>query len=57
LITFRNGTTVLGTAQLSGGVAQIQTSALGKGMKQVVAAYPGDSNFFTSSGSVVQNVQ
>ena len=57
LISFKMNGTVIGTAQLSGGVAQFQTSTLAKGQHQVVAAYPGDSNFYSSSGSVVQTVQ
>jgi len=44
-ITFMDGSTSLGTAQLSGGVATLTTAALGAGTHQIVAAYSGDANF------------
>src|ERR1019366_6517266 len=55
-VTFTAGTTVLGTAQLSGGKATFTTSALAVGSAMVTATYYGDSNIAKSSASVTQTV-
>jgi uncharacterized repeat protein (TIGR03803 family) len=55
-VTFNAGTTVLGTAQLSGGKATFTTSALAAGSTMVTATYYGDSNIAKSSASVTQTV-
>ncbi|HTW30233.1 MAG TPA: Ig-like domain-containing protein [Candidatus Sulfotelmatobacter sp.] len=56
-VTFRSGTTTLGTAALKSGVATFETSTLAKGNQKIVAAYSGSSTFASSSGSVVQKVE
>ena len=56
-VTFAVGTTVLGTAQLSGGKAKFTTSTLAVGSTKVTATYYGDSNIAKSSASVTQTVQ
>ena len=56
-VTFRNGTTVLGTRTLSGGVASFTTSKLPAGSNNITAAYGSDPNFSSStSAPVVQLV-
>ena len=55
-VTFKAGTTVLGTAQLNGGKATFTTSALAAGSTMVTATYYGDSNIAKSSASVTQTV-
>jgi hypothetical protein len=56
-VTFAAGTTVLGTAQLSGGKAKFTTSTLAAGSTTVKATYYGDSDIAGSSASVTQVVQ
>jgi hypothetical protein len=56
-VTFTAGTTVLGTAQLSGGKAKLVTSSLPVGSTKVTVTYYGDSNIAKSSASVFQTVQ
>lgn len=56
-VTFRAGTTVLGTAQLSGGKAILTTSTLLAGSTVVKASYNGNSNIKGSSAAVTQTVQ
>lgn len=58
-VTFTNGSTVLGTADVSsatGGVASITTDALTVGQHAIVATYDGDDSFSGSTGSVPQKV-
>jgi hypothetical protein len=55
-VTFTAGKTVLGTAQLSGGVAKLTISSLAVGSTKVTATYHGNSNIAKSSASVVQTV-
>jgi hypothetical protein len=56
-VTFTAGKTVLGTVQLSGGMAALTTSALAVGSTAVSVTYNGDSNIAKSSASVTQIVQ
>jgi hypothetical protein len=56
-VTFKAGTTVLGTVQLSSGKAIFTTSALPAGSIVVKAIYNGNSNIKGSSASVTQTVQ
>jgi hypothetical protein len=56
-VTFKVGTTVLGTAQLSGGRAILTTSSLPLGSIRVTVSYAGNSNIAKSSASVTQVVQ
>ena len=58
-VTFFDGNTSLGNANLSGGVATFNTqaTALLAGSQSITAKYNGDSNFLTStSAAVVQTV-
>ena len=48
-ITFAQGTKILGTGTLSGGVATFSDSTLPKGTQAIKAVYPGDANFATST--------
>jgi len=56
-VTFTVGTTVLGTAQLSGRKATFTTSTLPVGSSKVKATYYGDSNIAGSMASVTETVQ
>jgi hypothetical protein len=44
-VTFLSGTTVLGTAPLTGGVATLQVANLPRGTLQLTAKYSGDTNY------------
>jgi hypothetical protein len=47
-ILFEDGGSILGTANLSSGIASLTISSLSAGTHSVVASYPGDSNFLAS---------
>ena len=55
-VSFKDGTTLLGTGTLSGGVATFTTSGLSTASHTIYAQYPGTSVFAASSGSVSQTV-
>ncbi|MES2933470.1 MAG: Ig-like domain repeat protein [Pseudomonadota bacterium] len=56
-VNFLDGVTPLGSVPLSGGVAQLSTSALAFGSHSITAVYVGDTNFNGSTSAVVsQNV-
>jgi hypothetical protein len=56
-VAFLDGSTTLGTGTLSSsGQATFTTSSLAVGTHAITAAYQGDSNFTTSSGSMTQTV-
>jgi hypothetical protein len=55
-VTFTTGKTVLGTAQLRGGKAELVISSLPVGSAKVTVKYDGDSNIAKSSASVIQTV-
>ena len=55
-VTFKTGSTVLGNATISGGVATLSTSALAAGSRTVKASYAGDGAHSPATGSVVQVV-
>jgi hypothetical protein len=52
---FVNGNSI-GSATVTGGVASITDSSLPGGSDTVTAVYSGDTNFATSTGSLIQNV-
>jgi hypothetical protein len=53
-VTFKNGTTTLGTGMLDGtGKATLSTSTLAVGSYSVTAVYGGNANFNSSTSSVV----
>jgi Bacterial Ig-like domain (group 3)/MBG domain (YGX type)/FG-GAP-like repeat len=51
-VTFADGTTVLGTATITGNTSSLTTAALAVGTHLITATYSGDTNF-TASSSVV----
>jgi probable HAF family extracellular repeat protein len=55
-VQFVMGKTVLGSATLTGGVAQFTTSALTAGKHAVVAKYEGDANYVASKSSSLKQV-
>jgi len=55
-VTFKKGTTVLGTGTLSGGSASFTTSTLPVGTNYIKAVYGGDSNFAGSTSKAVAQV-
>jgi hypothetical protein len=55
-VTFRKGTTVLGTGTLSGGSASLTTSALPVGTDYIKAVYGGDSSYGGSTSNTVSQV-
>jgi hypothetical protein len=57
-VTFRDGATVLGSVPLSGGTAQLTTSALSPGHHTLTAEYGGDATYAPStSAAVAQQVE
>jgi hypothetical protein len=55
-VTFIDGTTALGTVNLSGGKARFETSGLSVGSHTISADYNGDADFATSSAQLIQVV-
>jgi hypothetical protein len=56
-VTFKDGSTVLGSPSLSGGIATFTTSSLTVGPHSITAAYSGDLNNGTSTATTLtQNV-
>lgn len=55
-VEFLDGSTELGTANLSGGVATFTVSSLPAGSDSLVADYLGETGFESSSGSTTQTV-
>jgi hypothetical protein len=52
-LSFFDGTTLLSTGTLSGGVATVVVSTLAVGTHSITAAYSGDSNFVTLTSAVI----
>ncbi len=52
-VTFLDGSTSLGSASLSGGVATFSTSTLAVGTHSITAQYSGDSNFHSVTSAVL----
>ena len=48
-VTFEDGSTVLGTETLSGGVATLSTSTLAFGSHNIIAFYSGSSGYYASA--------
>ena len=55
-VTFYDGTTAMGTGDVSGGVATFSTSSLSTGTHSIKAVYEGDTNFKTSTSAVLRQV-
>jgi hypothetical protein len=56
IVTFNNGSVVLGTAPLSGGAASLIVSSLPVGTSTITATYPGDANFAASTSPGLKQV-
>ncbi len=50
-VTFQEGSAILGTGTLSGGVGSFSTSALAIGDHTITALYPGDATFASSTSA------
>jgi hypothetical protein len=56
-VTFKDGTRILGTAELAAGQASLTTSAIAAGNRSITAEYPGDGLFEPSaSDALTQSV-
>lgn len=55
-VTFKDGTTLLKTVALSGGVAKYTTAKLTEGAHTITATYNGSADFTGSSASLTQTV-
>jgi probable HAF family extracellular repeat protein len=56
IVSFTQGTTILGTAPLVNGVATFTTSSLAKGTDTIVASYPGDAHLEPSSSHPLKQI-
>lgn len=56
IVTFNNGSAVLGTGSLSGGRALLTTSSLSIGTSTITATYPGDATFAASASPALAQV-
>jgi hypothetical protein len=54
MVTFKDGTKLLGKAPLSGGQASLTTSSLSAGKHKISATYSGDSNFNPNTAPVLK---
>jgi hypothetical protein len=52
-VTFRDGTSSISTAALSGGTATLTINTLAVGLHSMTAVYSGDSNYATSTSTVL----
>ena len=57
VVTFFNGTTMIGTGTTASGIAKFTTSSLTVGTHTIKATYAGDAEFKPSTGKVTQVVQ
>ena len=55
-VTFLDGSTSLGTATLTSGVATVSTTGLAIGTHSITVQYGGDSNFHSSTSKVLSEV-
>ena len=55
-VTFKNGTTFLATATLSGGVASYTTAKLAAGTASITAEYLGNASFTSSTSAALSQV-
>jgi hypothetical protein len=55
-VTFCDGTTVLKTLHMCGGVVKFTTAKLTSGMHTITATYNGSTSFTGSSASLTQTV-
>jgi hypothetical protein len=55
-VTFKNGTTVLGTSNMSGGAASLFINTLAVNTHPITAVYSGNATFSTSTSAVLSQV-
>lgn len=55
-VTFKDGTTVLGSVAMNGGVASFTIGSLATGNHPVTATYSGDANFLGSTSAILTQV-
>jgi hypothetical protein len=55
-VTFINGSTTLGSAALSGGVAKLSLATLAKGTHSITAKYSGSTDFLSSTSTALSQV-
>ncbi|MBZ5537598.1 MAG: Ig-like domain repeat protein [Acidobacteriia bacterium] len=55
-VTFKDGTTILGSAAVNGGIASFTIGSLTAGNHPVTAIYSGDANFLGSSSAILTQV-
>jgi hypothetical protein len=53
-VSFKSGTTVLGSGTISGGTASVASGVLNAGSRTVTASYSGDAGHSPASGSMTQ---
>ena len=53
MITFKDGSTTLGTGSLSGGIATLTLTSLPAGSRSLTASYAGDTNFIACTSSAL----
>lgn len=56
-VIFFDNNTQIGTATISSGLATFSTSSLTVGIHSIVATYPGDISYATSTNSLIQTVK
>jgi len=57
-VTFRDGSSVLGTSAVDGsGIASLQNASLAVGSHTISASYSGDTSYSTASAMLIQTVQ
>jgi hypothetical protein len=56
-VTFKRGTTTLGTVALTTGVAKLQTAKIPKGTNAITASYSGAADYAASSATLSQVVK
>jgi Bacterial Ig-like domain (group 3)/Beta-propeller repeat len=56
MVTFKQGSTVLGSGTLSNGEASFSTTTIGTGTKSITAVYAGDATFGTSTSKTISQV-
>ncbi len=55
MVTFKDGTTTLGTAMLSSGQASLTSSSMSVGSHSISAVYGGEASFKTSSSTTIKH--
>jgi hypothetical protein len=57
MVTFSEGSAILGQAGLTNGVATLAPASMSAGTHTITASYPGDSNNLASSGQLVESIK